>query len=315
MRTIPGIEYYSAPKAAAYTSALRLPPKLIVVHCTANTANRYGEAKYAATRTDSRGNWTSCHAYIDTEGSLGSLSLDLQAWAAYGWANANGIHLELCGKVNAVPDATQYRAAKLVRQLCDMFGVPRKHLGGAEVRALHDGRTSSGGITGHLDISNADFDRNDHSDPGNRFDWNRFISWVNEGVSPPKPGPILGDDMPAYLARTKKDPAVYKSNGLVRDNVITMDEANILAANGYVWLPAFDDEQLMFRVLGRHISELANAPLVQLSEDQVTRLGNMLVEHLPDTGGASAPEVVSALVASSNFKDLLVTAANEAEDN
>jgi len=189
VKTIPGIPYAAPPRTAAVGSALAQPPKLVVVHCTSNTATAAAEARYAATRTDASSHWTSCHVYVDEHGALGSLSLDRAAWAAYGWANARGWHVELCGLENRVPEATQRIGAAIVRQLCQLGAIPMVHLDGAAVRALHDGRRSTGGVTGHADITAADFDGNDHSDPGDRFDWPRFMGWVNDGE---------GDDMSGY---------------------------------------------------------------------------------------------------------------------
>lgn len=179
MRLIPGIPYGPQPRAQAYAGALAWPPKLVVVHATDNpTSNAAGEARYAATRTDPQGNWTSCHVYVDTTGPLGSLPLDYRAWSAYGWANANGIHVELCGVSGRVPEAVQRAGAAIVRQLCQLTGVPMRHLDGPAVRRLHDSG-GTGGVTGHGDITAADFDDNDHTDPGfTPADWARFMGWV-----------------------------------------------------------------------------------------------------------------------------------------
>lgn len=193
MARIPGIAYAAAPRTAAVGSALAQPPKLVVVHCTSNTATAAAEAHYAATRTDDRSHWTSCHVYVDQAGPLGSLDLGLQAWAAYGWANARGWHVELCGRENAVPEVTQRLGAAVVRQLCLLGGVPMEHLDGAAVRALHDGTRTRGGVTGHGDITAANFDGNDHTDPGSAFDWPRFMSWVvNDGSVPMTGGVGMG---------------------------------------------------------------------------------------------------------------------------
>lgn len=181
MMRIPGVPYGPAPRAAAVASTLSTPPRLVVVHCTSNTATAMAEATYAASRTDARGNWTSAHAYVDAGGVLGSLDLGLQAWAAFSWANARGWHVELCGQENAVPDTVQRLGAALVRQLCLMGNVPMEHLDGAAIRALHDGIRTSGGITGHRDITLSGIDNNNHTDPGANFDWARFIAWVREG--------------------------------------------------------------------------------------------------------------------------------------
>jgi hypothetical protein len=180
---IPGIAYGATPKAGGQVNPRNLgqPPKLVVVHCTSNaTSNAAGEANYAATRTDPQRDWTSAHAYVDAGGALGSLDLGLQAWAAFSWANTYGWHVELCGKENAVPDQVQRTGAALVRQLCILGNIPMEHLDGTQVRALHDGSRTRGGVTGHYDITRAAIDSNNHTDPGTAFDWGRFMGWVNQ---------------------------------------------------------------------------------------------------------------------------------------
>lgn len=182
MRLIPGVPYAAPPRAQAAAGALAWPPKLVVVHATDNpTSNATGEARYAATRTDPSGSWTSCHAYVDAVIVLGSLPLDYRAWSAYGWANANGIHIELCGVSGRVPEPVRRAGAALVRQLCLMAGIPMRHLDGPAVRRLHDSG-GIGGVCGHGDITAASFDDNDHTDPGfTAADWARFMGWVSEG--------------------------------------------------------------------------------------------------------------------------------------
>jgi hypothetical protein len=175
---IPGIPYASAPRSESAAYALSWPPRLVVIHDTGNTASAAAEANYAATRNDPRANWTSCHAYIDGGGPLGSLSLGKQAWAAFGYANANGIHLEMCGMnagaPGAVPAGTIARTAALTAVLCDLAGIPKTHLSPAQVAA------GARGICGHYDITRG-LGVGDHDDPGPSFDWSAFIAAVNRG--------------------------------------------------------------------------------------------------------------------------------------
>lgn len=171
---IPGIEYAAPPRAAALARTLAWPPRIIVVHDTGNpNSDRFAEARYAATRVDSSDHWTSAHAYIDPVGVLGSLPLSLQAWAAYGYANANGIHLEMCIK-GGLQVGTVARTAALVRQLCQLTGIPMVKLSPAEVAA---GRR---GICGHYDIT-VGLKVGDHIDPGKSFNWAGFMQQVNVG--------------------------------------------------------------------------------------------------------------------------------------
>jgi hypothetical protein len=211
MKTIPGIAYAAPPRTAAAGAALAQPPKLVVVHCTSNTASAAAEAHYAATRTDPQSRWTSCHVYVDEHGPLGSLPLDLAAWAAFSWANAHGWHIELCGEENAVPEATQRIGAALVRQLCLLGGIPITHLDGAAIQRLHDSG-GPGGVTGHIDITRSRIDGNDHTDPGDRFDWPRFMGWVAEGETP---AATTGGDGPMW-AKIRDQGTVWRSAGRVR---------------------------------------------------------------------------------------------------
>jgi hypothetical protein len=207
MRLIPGIPYAAPPRTQAEGGPLAWPPKLIVVHCTRSrgesVATAAQEASYAATRTDEQSHWTSAHAYIDGHGALGSLPLDYRAWSAYSWANAAGIHVEMCGAEGQVPDAVQRAAAALVRQLCLMTGIPMRHLDGAAIRQLHDSG-GAGGVTGHQDITAADIDGNDHTDPGfSSAEWARFMAWVTEG-----------DDMAPFLDDPNASALAYRLDAI-----------------------------------------------------------------------------------------------------
>lgn len=215
MSTIPGIAYGPAPRAQSQAGALATPPPFVVVHATDNpTSNARGEANYAATRTDNSSNWTSCHAYVDASGPLGSLPLHLRAWSAYAWANAHGWHIEMCGVSGRVPLDVQRNGAALVRQLCQLGGIPMVHRDGAAVRAYHDGRAGAqGGVTGHQDITAANFDGNNHTDPGfSLADWDRFMSWVTSGNTPS----TAGDDMGQQILVADSTGAVWLADGLTR---------------------------------------------------------------------------------------------------
>lgn len=92
-------------------------------------------------------------------------------------------------------------AAHLVRQACDLLGVPR-------VR-ITDPRNQRG-ICGHGDVSRYYADSMGHTDPGPAFPWAHFIDQVNGNVvvtppQPPPPPPIptvsQEDDVPDYIAQ------------------------------------------------------------------------------------------------------------------
>lgn len=178
-----GVPYAQLPKAAGadVRSALDPSPRLVVIHDTSNDATKEQEARYAATRTDPSSRWTSAHFYVDTTGPLGSVPLNIRAWAAYAYANRYGIHLEMCGynagKPGAVPPKTIGITAGLTRQLCELFDIPMVKLSPAEVAA------GKRGICGHWDITTG-LGVGTHDDPGPKFDWSAFIAAVK------------GEDMP-----------------------------------------------------------------------------------------------------------------------
>ncbi len=179
---LPGVAYGPMPRAAAPAAALQLPPRLVVIHDTANTASAANEAHYAATRTDAQSSWTSAHFYVDAGGPLGSCPLNVQAWAAYSYANSHGWHIEMCGTnagtTGAVPAVTIAHTAALVRTLCQLGGIPMVKLSPADVAA------GKRGICGHWDITQG-LHVGTHDDPGPAFDWSAFIAAVTQG----------GDDM------------------------------------------------------------------------------------------------------------------------
>lgn len=176
--TLPGVPYASPPRAAAPASALSLPPRLVVIHDTSNTASAQAEAHYAATRTDAQASWTSAHFYVDTSGPLGSLVLNKQAWAAYSYANSHAWQIEMCGTnagtPTAVPAVTIAHTAALAARLCALAGIPVVHLGPADVAA------GKSGICGHWDITQG-LHVGTHDDPGPAFDWAGFINMVKTG--------------------------------------------------------------------------------------------------------------------------------------
>lgn len=199
MSTIPGVHYGPVPKAAQYARALT-QWDLIVIHDTGHhgsggsITSAADEAHYAATRTDDRSHWTSAHAYIDAGGPVGSLSLDLQAWAAFSWANGRGIHFEMCGEnaggVAAVPQATIAHTAALVRTVAALKGIPLVKLTPTQLGAAARNGTRVRGVCGHYDIT-VGLGVGDHDDPGPRFDWSAFIALADGAATIT----TQGDDM------------------------------------------------------------------------------------------------------------------------
>lgn len=200
---LPGVTYAQLPVTATVAASLSLPPRLVVLHDTSNSASAAAEARYAATR--SLDGATSAHFYVDTAGPLGSLPLTKQAWAAYSYANAHGWHLEMCGynagMTGAVPAATIAHSARLVRALCDLGGIPMVKLAPADVAA------GKRGICGHRDIT-LGLGVGTHDDPGPSFDWPAFIAAVRgDDVSKAEVIDALDDKVP-YTSQGVGDWAV-----------------------------------------------------------------------------------------------------------
>lgn len=201
---IPGVPYALAPVAEASAKTLAWPPRLIVIHDTGNpTSTKEGEAAYARTRPVKGA--TSAHAYVDNGGVLGSLRLDRQAWAAYTYANANGIHIEMCLRGDRT--RTRQITAALVRQLALMTGIPMVKISPVQVAA------GWRGVCGHRDIT-IGLGVGDHTDPGADFPWSTFMTWVNqsgaaadEGGTMPTlsaPNPNTGENIEELLAAILK---------------------------------------------------------------------------------------------------------------
>lgn len=143
--------------------------QVIVIHATDNTAPAAAEASYATRREDG----TSAHYYVDDTTVIQALPVGNIAYGALFHGNQISVQYELCGRSNQISDATMRRAAAQVARDCARYGIPARKLTPAQVRA------GAMGICGHLDITAAfPEDGGDHSDPGDRFDWAKFIRYI-----------------------------------------------------------------------------------------------------------------------------------------
>ncbi len=299
-----GVPYYGTPpKAQQYASSLTQPPRWIVIHDTGGNPNTGdtadAEAHYAATRTDDRSNWTSAHFYVDTNGPLGSLPMTLQAWAAFSEANAHGIHIEMCGSnagtSTAVPQTTVQKTALLVRQLCDLFGVPIRHCGPTDV-ANH-----VSGITGHYDITQG-LGVGDHDDPGPSFNWSAFIALVQSGEVQEEMSYV-----PFFAARAPGKTAVtdiWIGNGVVRRQVISDDDWRVLM-NMFWW-----------NLGGKTDPDHQQGLTINENWTNLNALGvdvGLLTSPTPVTVDASA--VVNALISNVTFLSAIAKAVNDDQAN
>jgi hypothetical protein len=253
---LPGITYGPLPVTTSAAAALALPPRLVVIHDTSNDASAAAEARYASIRPLSGA--TSAHFYIDASGPLGSLPLNKQAWAAYGYANGHGWHLEMCGynagTAKAVPASTVAMTAALVRQLCDLAGIPKVKLSPAEVAA------GKRGICGHRDIT-IGLNVGTHDDPGEAFDWPAFIAAVNGDDDMP----LTSQDLVAIwthdlLDGTGTDPAYKVLNRAAADAAAARDA--VVALNAKVGAISAVDPAVVAAALAANtdfVSALASA--------------------------------------------------------
>lgn len=147
----------------------RSQTQVIVIHATDNTANALGEATYATHREDE----TSAHYYVDETTVIQAVPIGHIAYGCLYHGNQISIQYELCGRSNAISDATMRRAAHQVARDCARYGIPVRKITAAQVRA------GAKGICGHADITAAfPEDNGDHTDPGTAFNWGTFISYV-----------------------------------------------------------------------------------------------------------------------------------------
>ena len=69
------------------------------------------------------------------------------------------------------------------------------------------------------------------------------------------------DEEMLYLAKTKASQAVWKGNGIVSTFVADPGTLSVLENNGARWLPAFDTEDAMYRVIG-YPQQAPSAPTI-----------------------------------------------------
>lgn len=175
-----------------YSSARTAPPWIVTIHTGEGILSRADMARFL---DDNSG--ASAHAAGDAGGVDAPLvPYDRAAWTAGYTANNAGLHIELCAfamltreqwlsetdvtiyvpflKANRTirsPRSMLRYAAGWTAELCDRYGIPKRKVGAADLRA---GR---GGICGHADTTAA-WGETDHTDPGTGFPWDVFISMV-----------------------------------------------------------------------------------------------------------------------------------------
>lgn len=175
-----------------YSSARTAPPWIVVIHTGEGILSRADMARFLDNNSGA-----SAHAAGDAGGVQAPLvPYSRAAWTAGYTGNNAGLHIELCAfamltrdqwlsesdvtiwvpwvngnRTIRSPRSMLRHAAGWTRQMCDSFGIARRKVSAADLRA---GRS---GICGHADTSAA-WGETDHTDPGTGFPWDVFISMV-----------------------------------------------------------------------------------------------------------------------------------------
>lgn len=147
----------------------------------------------------------SAHVCFDNDSAVVCIRDKDIAWAAYSTANLHGIHFEHAGyarqtakewaddfSVDMLTISAYYAAEK-----CKKYNIPVKRLSTSEIRA------HKRGIVGHLDLTNAKIDSNNHTDPGPNFPWDWYLNKIKSFME--------GEEMPFTTDDAK---TLYKADVL-----------------------------------------------------------------------------------------------------
>jgi N-acetyl-anhydromuramyl-L-alanine amidase AmpD len=171
--------YVPASQYRKWTAGGRRPVRLVVIHDmefpeTARAAEVI--AHDFATRTAK--NPGSAHINVDNDSIVQCVKDNDIAFAAPG-ANRDGIQIELAGFgsqtreqwLDNYSEALLQRGADAAAQYCLKYGIPPIHITNQQLAA------GAKGIIGHYQAT-AVYHESTHTDPGNAFPWDYFISLV-----------------------------------------------------------------------------------------------------------------------------------------
>ena len=192
----------------------------VVVHCTWGSGGFPGEsmapmarrvAQYFATGTRS----ASAHYTVDASDPIQHSVPDARV-AYHAPPNTGSIGVEICGLGHYT--AAQWndprvrpaweRAARLVADICDRHGVPKRWVTPSQLRA------GARGICTHLDVTQA-WRQTDHDDPGPGFPKDAFMAAVLGAAGLPDPAPVVPAG-PRVLGRGDAGPDVAELQRLLR---------------------------------------------------------------------------------------------------
>ncbi len=176
---------YPMVQARWFTAGRTRTPRLIVVHST-ESLERAGTARNVARYFATTDRKASAHLVVDPAEIIRCVRDKDTAYAAKG-ANADGLHVELCGKAaqtaidwdDAASRSILGRAAHPVALWCREYDIPPVFIGPSDVKG------GARGITTHAVISAA-YPSTGHSDPGPYFPMNKFLEHVRKEMAPPE---------------------------------------------------------------------------------------------------------------------------------
>jgi hypothetical protein len=151
-------------------------------------------------------NSASSHAGCDNAKTVTYVDPVYASWTLLN-GNSRSVNMEICGWARWTRDewlgpqrGRLVQAANWARQMCDRFGIPKRHIGATGVAR------GEAGIIGHVDYTNGAKDGT-HWDPGPGFPWDVFINLVNGSSGPGGGGGAGtgGDDFLMGLEQWKQD--------------------------------------------------------------------------------------------------------------
>lgn len=165
-------------QAKNYTPGRIKPIKHIVLHTMEAPEKPKTAENVAAWFAGDSAPKASAHYCVGADGVIQCVRDEDTAWHAPG-ANATGIGIEMVGYAAQSPDQWNddysktmlEQVALLVIDLAKKHGIPLRQL------SPDDLKVGTTGLCGHVDVSRA-FGRSNHTDPGENFPWQDFITMV-----------------------------------------------------------------------------------------------------------------------------------------
>ncbi len=218
------------------------PVRLIVVHCTVSPESGTG-AEAVANYFKAGTRKASAHRVSDSNSTVMCVDDHDTAFGAAG-ANADGLHLELCGYpdqtveqwLDAYGRAMFRESGKTIREWASEFKIPHRWLTVAQIRAGADGFCTHNDVSlAYPDVSTG------HWDPGPNFPKYAVMSLWFPTTPTPTPPPEDDDDM-KMICKGDKTSEWWITDGITKRHVNDRTEAAQLVYVGLAkWDPNWDD--------------------------------------------------------------------------